>query len=162
MSVKVQYEDEIFRASLKGLLLCNLKAIISERIGKPSCSLILSYEDTDGDRIMIASDQDLQAAAEELRVLKILCAVRERPASAPSQRITKVETNTETVTRLAALHRELLCGTRKRTDGEVLTRLVGRIAELESSGLSAKGSFFEAMGRLTGAIATDERRKVWP
>ena len=100
MPVKIICGDEIFRIKV-ALSFSKLQEVVSGRINKPRSAFTLSYDDSDGDRIVIHSDEDLGIAFNELSVLKLFCSVRERPASAPSKLASvaaSLDTRTATIT----------------------------------------------------------------
>lgn len=155
------FEDEIFRINVDSISVIKLKASISEKIRRSLTDMILSYDDEEGDRIVITSDADLQTAYEELRVFKVRCQIRERPASAPSKSsTTKSDICSGTITRLAALRDSWKDGTKEREIAEELEMLALKISEGGKAGSETKGAIAEAISTLSGKIATAERRNV--
>ncbi len=135
MPVKIICGDEIFRIKVV-LSFSKLQEVVSIRINKPISAFTLSYEDLDGDRIVIQNDEDLENASSELPVLKFTCSIRERPASAPSKPLSVAgtrDTHTATMTRLAAMHELLKDSTRDRSDDKKLSMLSSEILEFGSS-----------------------------
>jgi hypothetical protein len=159
--VKIIYGNEIFRIKIDKSF-SKLQEVVSGLINKPRSAFTLSYHDQDGDRLVICSDEDLENAVTESPVLKIVCSVRERPASAPAKSGSvagTLDTHTSTMTRLAAMHDLLKDRTKETVDDKLFIEFSSEVLEA-SLREEVRAREEEARSRAHALAITAERYQV--
>ena len=90
-TVKVLYQENTLKVRLNKLSLDELRGEVSFRIDRPSSSLFFSYDDADGDNIVISKNMDLQQAFDELTIFRIRCVSRLSSDIAPAKSKSEIE-----------------------------------------------------------------------
>jgi len=87
LSVKVSLGDELRRTSFNGTGFEALRDAVAKLFGLEAASIVLKYQDDDGDKITMSSDGEVKDAlqqAKEKKLLRLFVEIKPTPAPAPA------------------------------------------------------------------------------